>query len=149
MANPHPEPHPENLKNFKKGEARTKELARKGQKKSVEAQAKKRTMRQWAELYGQLPLQKGKLKDPKTALDLGKDPKTGLPKSNVTMDGAILASAYAKAMKGDVRAMQFLATIKGEFNQEVTVHTDPLASLTEEQLDAIIDAIGKARKTEQ
>ena len=149
MANPHPEPHPENLKNFKKGEARTTELARKGQKKSVEAQAKKRTMRQWAELYGQLPLQKGKLKDPKTALDLGKDPKTGQPKSNLTMDGAILASAYAKAMKGDVRAMQFLATIKGEFNQEVTVHTDPLASLTEEQLDAIIDAIGKAREPKQ
>lgn len=149
MANPHPEPHPENLKNFKKGEARTTELARKGQKASVEAQAKKRTMREWAELYGQLPLQKGKLKDPKTAQDLGKDPKTGLPKSNVTMDGAILASAYAKAMKGDVRAMQFLATIKGEFQQEITVHTDPLANLTEEQLDAILEALGQTKQADE
>lgn len=149
MANPHPEPHPENLRPHKKGDPHAKETGRKGAIKSNEVQAKKRTMRQWAELYGQLPLQKGKLKDPKTALDLGKDPKTGLPKSNVTMDGAILASAYAKAMKGDVRAMQFLATIKGEFNQEVTVHTDPLAALTEEQLDAIIDAIGKAREPKQ
>ena len=149
MANPHPEPHPENLKPHKKGDPRAKETGRKGAIKSNEVQARKRTMREWAELYGQLPLQKGKLKDPKTAQDLGKDPKTGLPKSNVTMDGAILASAYAKAMKGDVRAMQFLATIKGEFNQEVTVHTDPVATLTEEQLDAILDAIGKAKKSDE
>lgn len=141
MANPHPEPHPENLKNFKKGEARTTELARKGQKASVEAQAKKRTMREWAQFYGQLPLHKGKIKDPKT----GEEIKDGNP----TMDGAVIASAYGRAMKGDGRAMQFLATIKGEFNQEVTVHTDPVATLTEEQLDAILDAISKAKKSDE
>lgn len=149
MANPHPEPHPENLKPHKKGDPRTVELARKGQKKSMEAQARKRTMREWAELYGSLPMTKGKVKDPKCATDLTKDPKTGMPKTNLTMDGAILASAYAKAMKGDVRAMQFLATIKGEFNQEVTVHTDPVATLTEEQLDAILDAISQAKKSDE
>ena len=141
MANPHPEPHPENLKNFKKGEARTKELARKGQKKSVEAQAKKRTMREWAQFYGQLPLHKGKIKDPKT----GEEIKDGNP----TMDGAVIASAYGRAMKGDGRAMQFLATIKGEFNQEVTVHTDPIATLTEDQLDAILDAISKTKQSDE
>ena len=141
MANPHPEPHPENLKNFKKGDPTVAEKGRKGGKKSQEVQARKRTMREWAQFYGQLPLHKGKIKDPKTGADI-KD-------ANPTLDGAILASAYSKAMKGDVRAMQFLATIKGEFEEKVTVHTDPLASLTEEQLDAIIDAIGKARKAEQ
>ena len=149
MANPHPEPHPENLKNFKKGEARTTELARKGQKKSVEAQARKRTMKEWAQLYGSLPMTKGKVKDPKSVTDLTKDPKTGMPKTNVTMDGAVLASIYAKALKGDTRAAQFIATIKGEFNQEVTVHTDPVATLTEEQLDAIIDAISQAKKSDE
>lgn len=149
MANPHPEPHPENLKPHKKGDPRTVELARKGQKASVEAQKQKRTMREWAQLYGSLPMTKGKVKDPKTAQDLGKDPKTGLPKSNVTMDGAVLASIYAKALKGDTRAAQFIATIKGEFNQEVTVHTDPVATLTEEQLDAILDAIGQAKKSDE
>lgn len=141
MANPHPEPHPENLKKMKKGDPRTVELARKGQKKSVEAQARKRTMRQWAEFYGQLPLHKGKIKDPKT----GEEIKDGNP----TMDGAVIASAYGRAMKGDGRAMQFLATIKGEFTQEVTVHTDPVATLTEEQLDAIIDAISQAKKPDE
>lgn len=141
MANPHPEPHPENLKNFKKGEARTTESARNGAKKSNEVQARKRTMREWAEFYGQLPLHKGKIKDPKT----GEEIKDGNP----TMDGAVIASAYGRAMKGDGRAMQFLATIKGEFNQEVTVHTDPVATLTEEQLDAIIDAISQAKKSDE
>jgi len=141
MANPHPEPHPENLKPHKKGDPRTVELARKGQKASVEAQARKRTMRQWAELYGQLPLHKGKIKDPKAG--------DGIKDANPTIDGAVIASAYSKAMKGDVRAMQFLATLKGQFAEEITVHTDPLASLTEDQLDAILDAISKAREPKQ
>lgn len=149
MANPHPEPHPENLIPLKKGDPSAREVQSKGGKAKAQMMARKRTMREWAELYGSLPMTKGKVKDPKCATDLAKDPKTNMPKTNLTMDGAILASAYAKAMKGDVRAMQFLATIKGEFNQEVTVHTDPVATLTEEQLDAIIDAISKAKSSDE
>ena len=149
MANPHPEPHPENLKPHKKGDPHAKETGRKGAIKSNEVQARKRTMREWAQLYGSLPMTKGKVKDPKSASDLTKDPKTGMPKSNLTMDGAVLASIYGRALKGDTRAAQFIATIKGEFNQEVTVHTDPVATLTEEQLDAILDAIGQAKKSDE
>lgn len=149
MANPHPEPHPENLRPHKKGDPRAKETGRKGAIKSNEVQARKRTMREWAQLYGSLPMTKGKIKDPKSVTDLTKDPKTGMPKTNVTMDGAVLASIYAKALKGDTRAAQFIATIKGEFNQEVTVHTDPVATLTEDQLDAIIDAISQAKKSDE
>ena len=141
MANPHPELHPENLKPCKKGDPATKVKGRNGGKKSQEVQARKRTMREWAQFYGQLPHHKGKIKDPKT----GEEIKDGNP----TMDGAVIASAYGRAMKGDGRAMQFLATIKGEFNQEVTVHTDPVATLTEDQLDAIIDAISKAKSSDE
>ena len=140
MANPHPEPHPENLIPLKKGDPSAREVQSKGGKAKAEMMARKRTMREWAQFYGQLPLHKGKIKDPKT----GEEIKDGNP----TMDGAVIASAYGRAMKGDGRAMQFLATIKGEFNQEVTVHTDPVATLTEEQLDAIIDAISKAKKSD-
>jgi len=149
MANPHPEPHPENLRPHKKGDPRAKETGRNGAKKSNEIQARKRTMREWAQLYGSLPMTKGKVKDPKCVTDLTKDPKTNMPKTNVTMDGAVLASIYAKALKGDTRAAQFIATIKGEFNQEVTVHTDPVATLTEEQLDAILDAISKTKGSDE
>jgi len=141
MANPHPEPHPENLKSFKKGDKSAVDKQSKGGKKSQEVQARKRTMREWAQFYGQLPLHKGKIKDPKT----GEEIKDGNP----TMDGAVIASAYGRAMKGDGRAMQFLATIKGEFQQEITVHTDPLANLTEEQLDAILDVIREDKKSDQ
>ena len=141
MANPSPEPHPENLKPFKKGDPATVESARKGQRASNEAQIRKRSMREWAEYYGSLPLHKGRVKEAKNG-DQIKD-------ANPTFDGAVLATAYAKAMKGDVRAMQFLATLKGQFQEEIAVHTDPLANLTEDQLDAIIGAIREARKSDE
>ncbi len=141
MANPHPEPHPENLKHFKKGEARTVDSARKGQRKSTEAQAKKRTMKQWAKFYGELQLHPGRAKDPRSAEEI-RD-------SNTTMDGAVIAAMYAKATKGDTRAASFLASIKGEMTEDITVHADPLATLTEAQLDAILDAISKARKADE
>lgn len=141
MANPHPEPHPENLRPFKKGDPDAKETQRKGAKKSNEAQIRKRNMREWAEYYGSLPLHKGRVKEAKNG-DQIKD-------ANPTFDGAVLATAYAKAMKGDVRAMQFIATLKGQFQEEIAVHTDPFANLTEDQLDAIIGAIREARKSDE
>lgn len=144
MANPHPEPHPENLKPHRKGDPATVEKGRKGGKASQEAQKRKRTMREWAQLYGELPLHEGKVRDPKTA-----DKIRDTEHSNPTMDGAIIAAAYNKAMKGDVRAMQFLATLKGQLAEEITVHTDPVAQLTEDQLDAILDAIHKTRSADE
>ena len=141
MANPHPEPHPENLKHFKKGETRTVESARKGQKKSTEAQIKKRTMREWAQMYGELPLHPGKIKDAKSA--------EGIKDANPTMDGAVLAAMYNRALKGDVRAANFLAQMKGQLTEDITVHTDPLAALSEDQLDAIIRAIIEAKHADE
>ena len=136
MANPHPQPHPENLKNFKRGDPTTVEKGRKGGKASQQAQKRKRTMREWAQLYGELPLHEGKVKDPKAADEIRDEEK-----SNPTMDGAIIAAAYNRAIKGDIRATQFLASLKGQFVEEITVHTDPIETLTEEQVDAILEAI--------
>lgn len=62
MANPHPEPHPENLRPLKKG---TKEIQRKGGRANAAKAAQRRSMREWAEMYGQLPLKKGTVKDPR------------------------------------------------------------------------------------
>ena len=137
MANPHPEPHPENLKNFKKGDPATAEKGRKGGKASQEAQKRRRTMREWAQLYGELPLHEGKVIDPKTA--------DGIRDANPTMDGAVMAAMYGKAAKGDVRAASFIAQMKGQLAEEITVHTDPIETLTEDQVDAILDAIIKKR----
>lgn len=137
MANPHPEPHPENLKPHRKGDPATVEKGRKGGKASQEAQKRKRTMREWAQLYGELPLHEGKVKDPKTA--------DGIRDANPTMDGAVMAAMYGKAAKGDVRAASFIAQMKGQLAEEITVHTDPIDTLTEDQIDAILQAIVKKR----
>lgn len=137
MANPHPEPHPENLRPFKKGDPAAVQTQRKGARKSNEAQKRKRTMREWAQLYGELPLHEGKVRDPKTA--------DGIRDANPTMDGAVMAAMYGKAAKGDVRAASFIAQMKGQLAEEITVHTDPIETLTEDQVDAILDAIIKKR----
>lgn len=139
MANPHPEPHPENLRPHKKGDPQTVERGRKGGQAFARKQAQKRTMREWAVLLGDLPIQKGKIKDPKVAADLAKDPKTGRPKANLTMDGAVIAAMYNKAMKGDARAAEYLAKLKGETSEDVTVHIDAMTQMDTEDLLALYE----------
>ena len=131
MANPHPEPHPENLRPHKKGDPVTVERGRKGGQAYAKKQAQKRTMREWAEFFGNLPLHKGKVKDGKTADQYGK----GSPdQPNLTMDGAVLIAMYNKAMKGDVRAAEYLAKMKGQTAEDVTVHIDTMAQMDTDEL---------------
>ena len=138
MANSHPEPHPENLRPLPKGGS--KEIQRKGGKASAKKHAERRSMREWAVLLGDLPIQKGKLKDPKVAADLAKDPSTGKPKANLTMDGAVIAAMYNKAMKGDARAAEYLARLKGETSEDVTVHIDAMTEMDTEELLRLYEA---------
>ena len=140
MANPHPEPHPENLRPIPKG---TTEIQRKGGKASAKKHAERRSMREWAVLLGDLPIQKGKAKDPKVAADLAKDPNTGRPKANLTMDGAVIAAMYNKAMKGDARAAEYLAKLKGETSEDVTVHIDAMTEMDTEELLKLYEATGR------
>ena len=140
MANPHPEPHPENLRPIPKG---TTEIQRKGGKASAKKHAERRSMREWAVLLGDLPIQKGKIKDPKVAADLAKDPQTGRPKANLTMDGAVIAAMYNKAMKGDARAAEYLAKLKGETTEDVTVHIDAMTEMDTEELLRLYEATGR------
>ena len=141
MANPHPEPHPENLRPIPKGGS--KEIQRKGGKASAKKHAERRSMREWAVLLGDLPIQKGKIKDPKVAADLAKDPSTGRPKANLTMDGAVIAAMYNKAMKGDARAAEYLAKLKGETSEDVTVHIDVMTEMDTEELLRLYEATGR------
>lgn len=123
MANPHPEPHPENLRPIPKGST---EIQRKGGKAAARKAAQRRTMREWAEVYGQLPLHKGVVKDPKNAEEVGS--------SNPTMDGAVIIAMYKKAAKGDVRAAEFLAKLKGQTSEDLVVHIDRMAEMDTEDL---------------
>lgn len=126
MANPNPKLHPENLKPCKKGDPANKEKGRLGGKKSQQVQAQKRTMREWAILFGNLPMRDGKITDPKTASEV-KD-------SNLTMDGAIIAAMYSKAAKGDTKAAMFLAKLKEQMAEEVKLTVDPLSELSADEL---------------
>ena len=141
MANPHPEPHPENLRPIPKGGS--KEIQRKGGTASAKKNRERRSMREWAVLLGDLPIQKGKVKDPKVAADLAKDPQTGKPKANLTMDGAVIAAMYNKAMKGDARAAEYLAKLKGETSEDVTVHIDAMTEMDTEELLRLYEATGR------
>ena len=126
MANPNPKLHPENLKPCKKGDPANKDKGRIGGKRSQEVQAQKRTMREWAILFGNLPMRDGKITDPKTASEV-KD-------SNLTMDGAIIAAMYSKAAKGDTKAAMFLAKLKEQMADEVKLTVDPLSKLSADEL---------------
>lgn len=134
MSNPHPEPHPENIEahRFKKGDPSTAERARKGAKASQAKQAKNRTMREWAEVLGELPLHKGKIKSPKSADGLRDQEET-----NLTLDGQVMAAMYAKATKGDVRAAEFIAKMKGQTTEDVMVHIDAMTQMGTDELLAL------------
>lgn len=131
MANPHPEPHPENLRQFKKGDPASVDIQRKGGKKAAEVQARKRTMKEWAEMYGALTVHPGKAKDPKNGEEI-RD-------ANPTLDGAVIGAMYARALKGDVRAAEFLAKLKGQTTEDVTVHIDAMQNMETDELLALYE----------
>ena len=141
MANPHPEPHPENLRPIPKGST---EIQRKGGRASAKKHAERRTMREWAEFYGNLPIQrKGKVKDPKALADLDK----GNPdRPNMTLDSAVLAAMYSKALKGDVRAAEYIAKLKGEASEDVTVHIDAMSQMDTDDLLALYEKTKRPRE---
>ena len=141
MANPHPEPHPENLRPIPKGST---EIQRKGGRASAKKHAERRTMREWAEFYGNLPIQrKGKVKDPKALADLDK----GNPdRPNRTLDSAVLAAMYSKALKGDVRAAEYIAKLKGEASEDVTVHIDAMSQMDTDDLLALYEKTKRPRE---
>ena len=126
MANPHPEPHPENLRPFKKGDKSAQGTQRKGARASNAKQAQAKSMREWAQYYGSLPIHKSPIKLPKNA--------EGIKDSNPTLDGAIIAAMYNKALKGDVRAAEYLAKLKDQLGQDVTVHIDTMSEMPTEEL---------------
>ena len=119
------------------------ETQRKGAKRSNEVQAQKRSMREWAVLIGNLPMKDGKLTDPKTAAQLAKESPD---KPNVTMEGAVIIAMYNKALKGDTKAAMFLAKLKEQMAEEVSIKVDPLSDLSSEELIKLYEST-KAKRT--
>ena len=108
-------------------EKMARELGRKGGLAKAKATARKRTMREIAEMVGRLPVT-----DPKM---LAKLKEAGF-QDPITNDDAAFFGLIRKAQTGDPSAMKLLAEMRGEYSTRVEVEPvqpKPLIDLTEEK----------------
>lgn len=98
--------------NLKPQSSRTKdeqkEIARQGGLASGEARRRRKSMREWAETFGAMPV---KVKGPDGSL------------TDSDTLGAIMAAQMAKASKGDTKAAKFVAELLGEMEKTINVKT--------------------------
>ena len=118
-------------------ESMARELGRKGGLAKAKSMAKKRTMREIAEMVATM-----ELKDPKMLAALHAagfhDP--------ITNDDAAFFGLIRKAQTGDPSAMKLLAEMRGQYSTRVEVEPvqpKPLIDLTAEQSDAGVSMEGK------
>jgi len=119
-----------NEQNLIPNEARTPEErranARKAGKASGIARAKKKTLRELAEIIGSMPV-----KNPKTIAIMQ---KAGFKDKEMTNDMATMLAMQLKSQAGDARAAKLLAEIRGQYSTRVEVEPvqpKPLIDLTE------------------
>ena len=119
-----------NEQNLIPNEARTPEErranARKAGKASGVARAKKKTLRELAEIIGSMPV-----KNPKTIAIMQ---KAGFKDKEMTNDMATMLAMQLKSQAGDARAAKLLAEIRGQYSTRVEVEPvqpKPLIDLTE------------------
>ena len=123
------------LKNLVSNADRTpkqrRENASKAGKASGIARAKRRTMRESLFELLSMPMKKGSLSGPV-------DSVAGFKDANVSLHTRILVGIAVKAVKGDVRAAEFIRDTIGEAPvQEMKVERSAASELTEEQLRKI------------
>lgn len=88
---------------FKPGEE-AREMGRRAGIKSGKVRRLKRTLREWAEIFRDVPTKA--------------DPR-------MTMGGAVALRMYDEAMAGDVKAARFLAELQGEMEEQISVKGIP------------------------
>ena len=114
----------QNLRRLTSKQAR--EIGKLGGKASVAAKAKKKTLRELAEIIGSMPV-----KNPKTIAIME---KAGFKSEEMTNDMATMLAMQLKSQAGDARAAKLLAEIRGQYSTRVEVEPvqpKPLIDLTE------------------
>ena len=81
-----------------------RELGKKGGKVSGKVRRMKRSLREWARIFRDMPVDG--------------DPK-------MTMGGAVALKMYAEAINGDVKAARFLAELQGEMEEQIAIKESP------------------------
>lgn len=103
-----------------------RELGRKGGIAKAKKMAKKRTLRELAEIIGSMPV-----KNPKTIAIME---KAGFKPEEMTNDMATMMAMQLKSQAGDVSAAKLLAEMRGQYSTRVEVEPvqpKPLIDLTE------------------
>lgn len=99
-----------NLVMFKKGESRTRECGKKGKKASDETKARKKRLREIAEIMFRLPLrgdgQQVELEEVKSLQEAAA--------MNMSVAEASVAAVIRRVLAGDIRAAELLYKIVGE-----------------------------------
>lgn len=99
-----------------------KEIARQGGVASGESRRRRKSMREWAEVFGAMPV---KIKTPDGQL------------TDTDTLGNIIAAQMAKATKGDTKAAKFIAELLGEMEKTVNVKTPAPLVITDKEAKAI------------
>lgn len=103
-------------------ESEAKELGKKGGIASGEARRNKKTMREWAEAFGNVQVEI-KLPDGST--------------SKTTTLGNIVAAQMAKATRGDTKAARFVADLLGEITKNVNINTPTPLVISDKEAEAL------------
>lgn len=131
--------HENSLKNLEKSKGfkantteQQRKIARKGAAASNEAKRRKKTFRECALIFGDLPA------DDKQKELLKRQGVT----EEATHNMGVVYGLYAAAMRGNSNAARVLLELVGELKQEktevnVTTNVNPYAKLTEEELRAL------------
>ena len=122
----------DNLKKSKGFKGNTREtqrkIARMGAEASNRKQAEKKSLRQCAEIFGEMP-------DIKTTEELKAQ---GIDMDGVTQNMEVIFGLYKSAKRGNSNSARVLAELVGELKQQqtnVTVNNiNPFANLTEDEL---------------
>lgn len=110
----------------KRTKAEQKRITTLGGKASGVARAKKKTLRELAEIIGSMPT-----KNPKTIAIME---KAGFKPEEMTNDMATMLAMQLKSQAGDVAAAKLLAEMRGQYSTRVEVEPvqpKPLIDLTE------------------
>lgn len=137
-----------NNANLKKGNPETQfkagqeqvEIARKGGKASAAKRREKKTMEQSLQLLLNLAVSDSTLTDP-----TDNDVFNKVKGKNLTVQDKILVEVIKKALKGDLKAIEFLRDTSGQkpvdkknVKQDVNVH-NPFSDLSSDELRKLID----------
>lgn len=107
-------------------EKERREMASRAGKASGKARAQKKTLRELAEIIGQMPV-----KNPKTIAIMQ---KAGFDTDQMTNDMAMMLGLQLKAQSGDPSAAKLLSELRGQYSTRVEVEPvqpKPLIDLTD------------------